>query len=179
MTERKILSKEQILKAIEQLEKTPNDKLDILADIGVAGLGAGGGGAAAFAFGGGVIPILFGLITIPVAAPLGVVAGAAVLGGAALVGAKRVLIDGTRMEGKKAEMLRQLKEQLREAEAKERASRVQDNDKKNFRTFLDEQVKLDLISSKDADDLIMAVETGQMLLTEATQLVQDVINSVK
>ncbi len=78
--------------------------------------------------------------------------------------AKRVLIDGTRMERKKAEMLRQLKEQLREAEAKERDSHVQDNDKKNFRTFLDVPVKLNLISSKDADDLTMAVETDQIPL---------------
>lgn len=179
MTERKTPSKEQILKAIEQLEKNPNDKMGILADIGIAGVGAAGAGAAAFAFGGGTLPVLFGLMTISVAAPLGVVAGAAVLGGAALVGAKRVLIDGTRMEGKKAEMLKQLKEQLNEVKVKERASRVQDIDKKEFHTFLYEPVRLDLISAKDAHDLMMAVETGQMPLTKAYQLVQDIINSVK
>lgn len=179
MSEIKPLSKEQILKAIEQLEKNPHDKLGILADVGIAGVGALGAGAAAAAFGGGSIPILFGLMAIPVAAPLGVVAGGAVLGGAALVGVKKVLFDGSRMQGKKEEMLKQLKERLREVEAKERASHVKDDDKTNFHKFLYEPVKLELISPKDAQDLMMAVENGRMPLTEAYQLVQNLINSVK
>ena len=81
MSENKTPTKEQILKAIEQLEKNPNDKLGILADIGIGVVGAASAGAAVAAFGG--TSLLFGLIT--VAPPVGLVVGGAALGAAALV----------------------------------------------------------------------------------------------
>jgi hypothetical protein len=176
MSVNKTPTKEQLLKAIEQLENNPDDKLGILADLGIAAVGAAGFGAAAAAFGGGVVPILFGLIAIPVAAPLGVVAGAAVLGGAALVGAKKMLFDGTYLEGKKAEILNQLKEQLREVEAKERKSSLGENDKTKFIVFLKEPLKAGIISAEDAHRLMTAVENGQMSLKEAYRLVKNLLN---
>ena len=96
MSANKTPTKEQILKAIEQLEKNPHDKLGILGDIGIGVVGAVGAGAAVAAFGG--IPLLFGLIT--VAPPVGLVVGGAALGAAALVGVKRIF-DGTFDEEKK------------------------------------------------------------------------------
>jgi hypothetical protein len=170
MSENKTPTKEQILKAIEQLEKNPNDKLGILADIGIGVVGA-----AVAAFGG--TSLLFGLIT--VAPPVGLVVGGAALGAAALVGAKRILFDGTFTQGKKAEMLRQLKDQLKEVEAKERVSKLGDSDKTKFIILLKEPVRLNLISPKEAQDLIMAVQTGKMPLKEAYHLVEGVIQEAK
>lgn len=168
-------TKDQLLKAIEDLEKNPNDNLGFLADIGIGAVGAAGGGAAASVLGSSAI--FFGLL--PVAAPLGVVVGGAALGGMALVGLKKVLFDGTYMEGKKAEMLNQLKEQLRDVEAKERASHIKDDDKTKFHLFLKDPIMLDWISPQDAQSLINAVQNGQMPLTEAYKLVQNLINSAK
>jgi hypothetical protein len=175
MSENKTPTKEQILKAIEQLEKNPHNKLGILADIGIGVVGAAGAGAAVAAFGG--TSLLFGLIT--VAPPVGLVVGGAALGAAALVGAKRILFDGTFTDGKKAELLRQLKDQLKEVEAKERASKLEDTDKTKFIILLKEPVRLNLISPKEAQDLIRAVERGQMHLKEAYHLVEDIIKSAK
>lgn len=175
MSENRTPTKEQILKAIEQLEKNPNDKLRILADLGIGVVGAAGAGAAVAAFGG--TSLLFGLIT--VAPPVGLVVGGAVLGAAALVGAKKILFDGNFNDGKKAEMLRQLKERLKEIEAKERASKLEDSDKTKFIILLKEPVKLNLISPEDAQNLISAVESGKTPLKEAYHLVEDVINSAK
>lgn len=168
-------SKEQIIKAIEQLEKNPYDKLSILTDIGIGAVGAAGAGYAASIL--GASAMFFGLI--PVAAPLAIVAGGAALGGLALVGAKKWFIDGTSAEGRQVEMLKQLKEQLREVEAKERASGLGDNDKTKFHIFLKEPLKLDLISPHDAQGLINAVENGQMTIKEAYQLVEKIISSAK
>ena len=172
-------TKEQILKSIEQLEKNPHDKLGILADIGIGVVGAASAGAAAAAFGGA--SFLFGLIT--VAPPVGLVVGGAVLGAAALVGAKRMLFDGTFDDGKKAEMLEnlkeQLKEQLRDVEAKERASNLEDSDKTKFIVSLKEPVRLDLISPQDAQDLISAVESGKIAIKEAIKMVEDVVKAAK
>jgi GTP cyclohydrolase II len=174
MTDKK-LTKEQLLKAIEKLENNPHDNLETLGDLGIGVVGAVGGGAAAFAFGGTTASILFGLVTIPVAAPLGVVAGAAILGGAALVGVKKKCLDGTRIEGKREEILQQLKEQLREVEAEERASQLKERDKIKFINLLEEALKRNLISSEDAHDLKRAVENGQMLLAEAIKIIEDLI----
>ena len=168
-------TKEQILKSIEQLEKNPHDKLGILADIGIGVVGAAGAGAAAAAFGGA--SFLFGLIT--VAPPVGLVVGGAVLGAAALVGAKRMLFDGTFDDGKKAEMLENLKQQARDIEAKERASNLEDSDKTKFIVSLKEPVRLDLISPQDAQDLISAVESGKIAIKEAIKMVEDVVKAAK
>jgi hypothetical protein len=168
-------SKDQILKAIEQLEKNPNDKLGILADIGIGVVGAAGAGYAASIL--GASAVFFGLV--PVAAPLAVVAGGAALGGLALVGVKKLLFDGTFDEGKRTEMLRQLKDQLREVEAKERASNLGDNDKTKFIVSLKEPVKLELISPKDAKDLIQAVETGKLQIKDAIKVVEDIVKAAK
>ncbi|MEP6490436.1 hypothetical protein NDI43_22505 [Microcoleus vaginatus GB2-A3] len=175
MSGNKTLTKEQILKAIEQLEKNPHDKLGILADIGIGVVGAGAAGAAVAAFGG--TSILFGLIA--VAPPVGLVVGGAALGAAALVGAKRIFFDGTFNEGKKAEMLQQLKEQQREVEAKERASKLGESDKTKFIVSLKEPVRLNLISPKEAQDLMRAVETGQIPIKEAINMVKAIVEAAQ
>lgn len=171
MSTQKNVSKDQLLKAIDNLEK--NDNLGgFLLDIGVGAVGAVGAGAAASVLG---ATAFLGLI--PVAAPLAVVVGGAALGGAALVGLKKMLFDGTFDEGKKAEMLRQYKDQLRELEAKEKASTLTDNDKTKFIILLKDPIRLNLISPEKAQQLIDAVTNGQMPLKEAYRLVENVVKA--
>jgi hypothetical protein len=181
MPANKTLTKEQILKAIDNLEKNPDDKLGILADIGIGAVGAGAAGAAVVAFGGSAVPILFGLIALPVAAPLGMVVGGAALGAAAFVGVKKMMWDNhiAYTQGKQAEMLKQLKEQLREVEAKQRISQLGDVDKTNFIVSLKEPVKLNLINPQDAQALINAVQNGQIPVKDAIKMVKDIIKSAK
>ncbi len=138
-------------------------------------VGAGAAGAAVAAFGGQAI--FFGLIA--VAPPVGLVVGGAALGAAALVGAKRIFFDGTFNEGKQAEMLKQLKEQLREVETKERASKLGESDKTKFIVSLKEPVKLNLISPKEAQDLMRAVESGQIPIKEAINMVKAIIEAAQ
>jgi hypothetical protein len=121
---------------------------------------------------------LFGLIALPVAAPIGVVAGGVALGAVALVGAKR-MFEGTFTQGKQAEMLKQLEAQLREVEAKERASKLGDSDKTKFIVSLEEPVKLNLITPEEAQKLIRAVESGQIPLKDAIKMVKDIVKSAE
>lgn len=171
----KTLTKEQLLKALEELEKHPQDRLGILADLGIGVVGAAGAGYAASVL--GASAVFFGLL--PVAAPVAVVAGGAALGGLALVGIKKMLFDGTYEEGKRDQIRIQIEENLRDIEAKEKASNLGENDKNKFYIFLKEPVRLDLISPQDAQGLIKAIESGQMSLKEAYHLIEDVINSAK
>jgi len=175
MSGNKTPTKEQILEAIEQLEKNPDDKLGILADVGIGVVGAGAAAGAVAAFGG--TSILFGLIA--VAPPVGLVVGGAALGAAALVGVKRIFFDGTFNQGKQAEILKQLQELLREVEAKERASKVRDSDKTKFIVSLKEPVRLNLITPQRAQDLMRAVESGQIPITEAIKMVQAIVEAAK
>ncbi|MGK7893783.1 MAG: hypothetical protein AB4372_09195 [Xenococcus sp. (in: cyanobacteria)] len=173
MSGKKPLTKKQILRAIEELEKNPRDKIGILADIGIGAIGAGAAGFAVTAFGG--TSMLFGLITI--APPVGLVVGGAALGAAALVGAKKMLFDGSYTDGKRAEMLNQLKDLLREVEAKERASNIGENEKNKFIILLKEPIRLNLITPEKAQQLISAVENGQIPVIEAIRLLEEIVKS--
>ena len=169
-------NKKELLEAINKI-KDGNDNT-FLADIGAAGVGMLGAGSAAAIFGGGTATALFGLVAIPVAAPLAVVAGATVLGGAAMVGVKRTLFDGTYSPGKKAEMLRNLESELNEVIAKEKADSVSKEDKHKFHIFLGEPIRLDLISPEDAQNLMELVETGRMDVSQAYEIVRDILAEV-
>jgi hypothetical protein len=107
------------------------------------------------------------------------VVGGAALGAAALVGVKRIFFDGTFNQGKQAEILKQLQELLREVEAKERASKVRDSDKTKFIVSLKEPVRLNLITPQRAQDLMRAVESGQIPITEAIKMVQAIVEAAK
>lgn len=182
------LTKEQLLKAISQLENNPNDKLRILGDIGIVGVGTGLGiasaGTIAAAAGATSIPVLTTVgswvgVTLVGATPVGWVVGAAVAGGAAAFGVSRLIKSGSYTEGKQQELLNSLKDRMCEIEAKQRASSIGENDRTQFHIFLKQPLQFGLISADDAQGLITAVESGQMPLNQAYQLVKDIINSGK
>ncbi|MBH8572939.1 hypothetical protein I8752_07890 [Nostocaceae cyanobacterium CENA369] len=168
-------NKEQLLRTIERLERNPDDKVGILADVGITALGVAGAGAAAAFFGTTTasIPIITALtgIGMVVAAPVGLVAGAAVAGGAAVYGISRLIKDGGFNEGKRNQLLHEYREKLREVEAKDKRSEVKEHDITDFYVFLKEPLKLNLLSAEDAYQLIQAVENGQIPLSEAYKLV--------
>ena len=177
---KKKLSKEEVLKLISQLRKNPNNKQALLADLGIAGAGMAGAGAVAAVAGAGIAPIGFGLtaltgVGIAVAAPVGLVAGAAVAGGAAAYGVTQAVRLKARQQGKREQMIQQLHELLRDMRYEDTKSQSSDVSKNNFIVFLEDPVKLNLISSEDASDLIQLVENGQITLFEAYRLVKDIL----
>lgn len=184
----KNLTKEQLLKAIEELQNNPTDKVGILADVGIAGVGAvlgvAGAGTLATAVGATSIPVLTTVgswvgLTLVGATPVGWFVGTAAAGAAVAYGVSRLVKGSGYDEGKTKQLIVQSKEKLKELEVKERASSVGDNDKTEFHIFLKEPVRLDLISPKQAQDLITTVESGQLPLKEAYELVQEVIEAAK
>ena len=165
-------SKKEILQNISKLKRV-NSKA-FIADAGAAGMGVVGGGFALSALGATTTTIL-GVTVASAAAPVAVVAGGAVLGGAALVGAKRVLVDGTREQGKKAEMLRQEESKLKDLVAEERRGNITQDDKHQFRKFLGSPIQKGLISTEDAQNLMNLVEDGRIEISEAYELVKDIL----
>ncbi len=180
MSEKQELTKEKLIDIIEKLEKNPSDRVGILADIGVTALGAVGAGAAAAVLGTTTasIPIITAVtgIGMVVAAPVALVAGAAVAGGAAIYGVSRLIKDGGFNEGKRKQLLNEYKDRLKDIEAKERQSNFDEHDKTSFYSFLKEPLKHNLINPDDAHQLIQAVENGHIPLSEAYKLVEKVLS---
>ena len=174
------LSKEEILKLISKLRKDPNAKYGILADLGIASAGMAGAGAVAAVAGAGVAPIGFGItaltgLGIVVAAPVGLVAGVAVVGGVTAYGITQAVRFKARQHGKREQMIQQLNEMLRNMTYDETKAQITETDKTRFIFFLEDPIKLGLISSEDASDLIQLVENGQITLFEAYRLVKDIL----
>ncbi|MEY3300160.1 MAG: hypothetical protein RLZZ597_3420 [Cyanobacteriota bacterium] len=72
-------------------------------------------------------------------------------------------------------MIRQLDELLRDMGYAETKSQTTEEDKTKFILLLEEPIKLGLISSDDASDLIQLVENGQLSLFEAYRLIRDIL----
>lgn len=179
MSNRQNLTKEQLIKIIEQLESNPNDGVGLLGDVGVTTIGAIGTGAVAAVFGTTTasIPIITAVtgIGMTVAAPAVIVAGAAVAGGAAIYGLSRLIKDSGSNEGKRKQLVNEYKEKLSETEAKERRNNFDEHDRIKFYSFLKKPLKDNLISPDDAQELMQAVENGHISLSEAYKLVEQVL----
>lgn len=173
-------TKQQLLDALEALEKNPTDKLRILGQIGITGFGAVAAGVAAASIGvSSSIPFvtaLTGYVLIS-ATPIGWVAGAAMGGAFVAHGLSKLIQNGAEVEGKKKELLSKIKEDLKDVERKEKASQVSDEDKTNFYILLKLPLEMNWISAEDAQELISGVENGQILLSRAYNLVTEVIKS--
>jgi hypothetical protein len=179
----KKVSKKELLKAIEQLEKNPHDRVRILSEIGVVGIGAAGAGAVAAAVGASstAIPIYTALTgaALTVAAPVTLVAGAAVAGGLATYGVAKLLKNGVTQEAKRQEIKKRLKERLRELDATEQQTAVTQDDQTSFIIFLKTPLEQNLVTAEQAKQLIDFVEAGQMPLEEAYKLLYDIISDAK
>ena len=143
-----------------------------------------GAGASAAVAGASVVPIGWGITAltgfgIAVAAPVGLVAGAAIAGGAATYGVTQAVRFKARQHGKREQMIQQLNEILRDVSYAETKAQTTDADKTRFIIFLEEPIRLGLISPNDASDLIQLVENGQISLFEGYRLVKDILQEFK
>jgi len=179
MTKKK-MSKNDLLKAIEQLEKNPHDRGKILGEIGVAGVGAIGAGAGAAIAGASIAPIplvtaLTG-IGMTVAAPVTLVAGAAVVGGAAAYGVAKFVSNSAMYETRRQELKDRLRERLNSLQKEETKSTLTAKNKNAFILFLKTPLKQGLITAEQAQQLIELVELGQIALEEAYNLLNEIIS---
>jgi hypothetical protein len=178
------ISKKQLLKVIDELERAPHDRVRILGEVGIStlgiGLGAAAAGAVASIAGATSIPVLTTAagwvgVTAVAATPLGWALGAAAAGGVLAYGVSRWIRGGAMSEGRKQELLLVYQERLAEMETKERMGAVTVLDKSGFISSLREVIEKDVISADKALRLIEAVEGGKMALPEAYRLVNGLL----
>ncbi len=178
------VTKKQLLNMIAELEKNPHDKVRILGDAGITVVGVGLGAAAAgtLASAAGAISI-WGLTTVASwlgvvavsATPVGWVIGAATAGGAVAYGVSRIIHSGGLSEGRKLELLQKYKEDARNIDAKERSGGITNEDRAKFIISLRELIDKDTITPDKAAKLIEQVEQGRISLSQASALVQAIL----
>lgn len=178
------VTKQQLIKMIDELEKNPYDKVRILGDGGVtiigAGLGAAAAGALASAAG---VTSITGVTTVAswlgisavAATPVGWIIGAAAAGGAVTYGISRLIRGGSLSEGRKKELLLKYKDDARAIEAKEQAGRITDEDKTRFIISIRELIEKNAITPAKAKDLIEYVENGRIAISEAFIMIQGLL----
>ncbi len=179
-----MVSKKQLIKMIDELEKSPADKVRILGDVGVTVIGVGLGGAAA-----GTVASAVGVTTIPVltaigswvgiplvaATPLGWIIGVAAAGGVATYGISRLIHGGGLSEGRKNELLMKYREEAKRIEAKERAGNITDDDRTTFIVSTKELIERDALTPQKAKELFDCVENGKIPISEAILILQGLL----
>lgn len=172
-------TKDGLLRLIDNLSKNPNDRVRVLGDGGIiilgSSLGAAGSGTIATVLGGNAAFSMFGW-TLAAATPIGWVIGGIVAGGAAAYGISRLIKDGAISEGRKKELLQQYSEQLRDIKNKENVDSITHNDKTNFIVSIRILIEKDIFSPEDASTIISQVENGQILISDAILLVQNLFD---
>lgn len=184
MTNRKI-TKKQLLKAIDELEKNPNDRVRILGDLGVSlvgvGLGAAAAGSAAAIAGATSIPVLTTAaswvgISAVAATPIGWTLGIAAAGGALAYGVSRLIRSGGMSEGRKRELVQVYQDRLRETQLRERTERITASDRNQLISGLRELIEKDAIAPQKAFQVIEAVEAGSMSVSQAYSLITAILS---
>ncbi len=178
------VSKKQLLNIIDELARSPHDRVRILGEMGISTLGVGLGAAAAGTVAGIAGATSISLLTTAAswvggtavaATPLGWALGAAVAGGALAFGVSCWIRSGAMSEGRKKELLLGYQERLAEIEAKERIGAVTQSDKTQFIASLRDVIEKNVISADTALRLIEAVEGRRMALPEAYRLVSGLL----
>ncbi len=172
-------TKEGLLRLVDSLSNNPNDRVRVLGDGGIiilgSSLGAASSGTIATVLGGKAAFSMFGW-TLAAATPIGWVIGGIVAGGAAAYGISRLIKDGAISEGRKKELLQQYKEQLRDIKEKENINSITHKDKTNFIISMRILIDKDIFSPEDASMIISQVENGQILISDALLLIQNLFD---
>lgn len=180
----KSISKKQLLNIIDEIQRKPNDRVRILGDIGITGigigLGAAGAATTAAVVGATTIPAIttaaswIGL-TLVASTPVGWLVGVALGGGALAYGVSRIIRSGGVSEGRKRELSAIYQERLREIKHKEQCEQIGVVERNQFIEALRELIDKDAITTKKAFALIDNVEKGRMQISEAYSLINDIL----
>ena len=177
-------SKEEILRALYQLERNPDSKERLFGDIGITALGGTLGAISASTVAGvagstsiwGITTAASWLgLSVVAATPVGWTVGAMITGAATVYGVSRLIRSGAYSEGKLAESKRNLEDRVRDTKAKEKASSVSKSDLAEFKNFLKEPLEKGLLDSEKARKLIWHVKQGRMELSEAYRRIRSLL----
>ena len=183
----KSLNKQDYINALKKLEKSPNDRIGTLGEIGVAATGAVAGGLAA-----GSLASVFGLTTLfgsstlasigagvfIVSNPVGWVFGTAAAGAAAAYGISRFVKSGGVSDERKKQSIKDIREKITEYEVN--ANKLEPDERIGqlagaFVLILEN----DFITQDEVTSIIQGVENGQIKIDAAFLIVNSLLEEME
>lgn len=183
----KNLNKQDYINALKKLEKSPNDRIGTLGEIGVAATGAVAGGLAA-----GTLASAFGLTTLlgsttlasfgagvfVVSNPVGWAFGTAAAGAAAAYGISRFVKSGGVSDERKYQSIKDIQEKIAEYEAN--ATKLEPDERIGqlagaFSLILEN----DFITQEEVTSIIQGVENGTINIDAAFLIVNSLLEEMQ
>ena len=181
----KRLSLEEYVRALEKMKRSPRDRLGILGELGATGIGvtagvaisgtaAGVAGAATLAGSTTLASMLGGIFV--TTTPVGLVFGAAVVGGSLAYAATKAIRSGSKADLLKVQTIREIEERIRSLRA---AALNDDSDNQKFVEIIS-SVQILVVNHRltqaKGTEILAAVEAKQLSVTEAFDLLQALLS---
>ncbi len=176
---------DEYLKALEKMKQSPSDRLGILGELGVTGLGlttgfalsgtiAGAAGVATFAGSTTLASVLGGLFV--TTTPVGWVIGAALVGGSVAYGVGKLVRSGGKCDMLRNLSMREIEQRIRILRQEAQCSSTHDERMPKIISGIQYLVANLHITQKKATELLAAIEKGHISVDDAFQLIQGFIN---
>jgi hypothetical protein len=180
----KKLSMEEYIHALEKMKRSPRDRLGILGELGVTGLGvttgvaisgtvAGVAGAATLAGSTALASLLGGVFV--TTTPVGWIVGSAVVCGSLAYTLGKRVRSGSKCDTIKAQTIKELESRI--AAMKKEAKLSQDDDEKmaNVITTIQHLVVNRCLTQDKGTEILAAVEKKRLDIDEAFELLQGLL----
>jgi hypothetical protein len=178
----KKLSVEEYILALEKMKRSPRDRLGILGELSVGGLGvtagialsstvAGAAGAATLA-GSTALASLLGWVLVT-STPVGWVVGSAVVCGSLAYAAGKLVRSGGKCDTLKAETVREIERQILTMQKDVKRTHNYDDKISAVITSIQHLVVNGLLSQEKGTEILAAVEKNSLDVDDAFELLQD------
>ena len=168
-------------KALKKIEKNPKDRIGIIGQLGLMGIGGGAGAGIAMATGGSALVTIAGVGFGVVAAPVWLVAGAAAGGVALAYGLSKIYSSGVKSDIKTQENIIKLREEINKTISKQKFGT--DEDISKLVKVYQELISLEAISEEIVKDLLVSIKNNKIdfvfAYTTALELLEQKQNNVK
>ncbi|MBK6348450.1 MAG: hypothetical protein IPF50_00915 [Proteobacteria bacterium] len=159
------------LAALEKMKKSRRDRIGVLGELGVTGIGAAAGWFAAAVIGAKVITV-FGIGITVAATPIGWVIGSAALAGGAAYGIAGLVRGGGKYDTLKELSIRELEQRIEQLSRASKRSLGREPKMKNLISSLQLLVANGRLSQDETTDLLAAVEKGHVTINVAFEQIK-------
>ncbi|SFV56944.1 conserved hypothetical protein, membrane [hydrothermal vent metagenome] len=173
-------------KALQKIEKNPKDRIGILGEVGIVGIGVVGGvagaGTAAAAAGAttilgsaGLGSLLGGVFV--AATPIGWVLGTAALGGATAFGISRLFRSGNISDERIKQNINELKKEI--TNLGKEANKTSDMDEKysKLASMYMKLIHADLVDQDTAENILKGIQSGDINIDLAFKNAQEILKN--
>ena len=186
MPQKKQLTTEEYINALERMKKSSRDRIGILGEIGATGLGgvAGSGvagviastaGAATFLGSSTLASVMGGVFV--TTTPVGWVVGSVIVGGAVGYGVAKLVRSGGKSDAVKKMNMHELSKKIQQM--RQQAQDIDEIDYKMIKIIEGIQllIKNNKMTQEESTDLLAGIEKGNIEIDSAFSMIQEVLET--